>query len=222
VLVRIAKTNEKAALVLLKLCESENNARSLAVNDFWICQPLPSVLDTLKVLFSVLTYPDLRSIVSNSKSVVDLLKMAAEDGKLPVISMLSGVVKRLVLTRKRVLEFSNKGIWEGILKAANECDSEASDRAMFSVFETVAKIGYTGELLTVCDVAIAEVSNLGGLRYVAGNLIIELCKYEKCLERLKASEIVDVYEKGVKKTGDKRLVKQMQKIMESFDVESDV
>lgn len=192
ILLKLARTNDKATLVLLKLCRSVENAAVLMDDDSWINTPLPSLLDTLKIVFAVMAHKTFRRKMSNNPHLVRLLKMAAENAKHSNLSMLFGIVKRMTLTEEIINNMAKRGVFGAFLTSADECDSEIADKALFRTFEVIARNGFVLELIEVCRLAIREVDRRGTLDGESIRFLEACCTHQQCRSVMISMNIIEI------------------------------
>ena len=178
-LLEIAELDDKATLVLMRMCENDQNAKVIASFDYWLDRPLPSILDTLKLLYTVLGHLPTKEKTSlvNSDNFYKILKLGAVHGGTQVLSMIYGIVQRMVLTKKRLARFVKEKIFSAFFKSSDNANSITADRAMYRMFRIVARIDEVEELHHITQYAVKDVELNGELMLDAMRYLADVCKY---------------------------------------------
>jgi hypothetical protein len=184
-LLREAQADAGANLVLMALCEVESNAALIAGNDAWVDNPLPTDLDTLKLVYVVVQHCLLASALAHSHRLVVLIGRCLETKQVEALCLIAGIVKRLDFARRDLAFWAKASVFEQLLAASDHCDSEEADKAVFEFFTIVCRFGFTKELIDACSIALNEVGHNGTFAREAAQLLLASCQFRACREALR-------------------------------------
>ena len=195
-LLEMAERDDRATLLLMRMCEQEKNAKMVASMDSWLDRPLPSYLDTLKLIYTVLgrlPTKEKTALVTKDEFVTTI-KLGAQNGGLSNLSMIYGIIQRMVLTKKRVARFAREEVFSAFCLSSHDANSVASDRPMYRMFKLVARVAEVPELATVTVLAAKDLALGGELTGDAVQFLAEASKYASCLERMEEMGVAKLCE----------------------------
>jgi hypothetical protein len=213
VLVDLAEADERATLVLLKLAQRERNAEALMRDDSWLDLLLPTNADTLKLLFVLLEHSKLVRLIGKSRRLIPLFVRAVLDVDAVHMALLAGIFKRLRLTKSFVAELAETEFFPAFVKPDGECDWEIADRAMFDLFQTVARVTFVHAMLEVCHLACQQIETDGSACTEAGDFVITACALPKCREKLLELDVLAVYRAKQRKGALARQAAQIARLL---------
>ena len=191
----IAMNSQRSTIVLMKLCENPNNAMYIAQNPLYLKKPLPTYLDTLKLIYSLLKHKSIKNILSKSQQIIAFLSSTAKNASQEILVLILGVLKQLTLTQNIISELERKHFFKNIVRSADRCNGEQSDQARYNIFEIIADFKYIPEMIDVCKCAITEIIEVESLYSEAFPLIIKFCRFYECVQVMKRDGLVDFYTK---------------------------
>ena len=220
-LIEEARTDTRAALVLMKLVEQEENAIFIMTDDYWMHEQLPTYLDTMKIVFTAIEHKRALKLAQKSKRIVPLLIKASDTTKIAVFVMILGIIQKINLTKKRVMEMSKYGLLKNIFRATNANDNIVADRTMYMIFQCIAKVSYVPELLELSKLAADDIIKETDLYKEALDLVYEMLKHNECISQLKKIRLIQ-YFKRIRKDEDlderaKQIISILRKQIPRFD-----
>lgn len=202
-LLKAARTNEKATLLILNLCSQSIENAEMILNDTsgWLADPegLPTMADTLRIFLCLLKYEDLREQIAETPDLIDFLKNVINDDnfskKSVTLGMVSTIIKRMKLEKGLVIALSKNGFLTSFLDVAKSCNDELAVKSALTLFSTLTPIVYVPEYLRVCDMVSREIIADGPLRDLAYQVAAGFCLHQKCVNRMKEKRLDAFYKK---------------------------
>jgi hypothetical protein len=214
VLVGLSRRDAAATLVLMKLSGTEQNATFLIENNKWFDLPMPTTLDTLKLVFVAINYRRLRGAVARSPRLVPLLVRGVLEVNVAHMAMVTGIVRRVRMTKKLAAELARTEMFAGFfVKPKGKCDWDLADKTLFDFFRQVAQVTYVPELLSACEVASLQVERDGPMAVEAGEFLVVACRYRRCREVMRNLEIERTY---AERTRNRRLAQHAAQLSEAL------
>ncbi|OHT14714.1 hypothetical protein TRFO_02962 [Tritrichomonas foetus] len=224
-LVEEAKSDTKAALVLMKLVSQEGNAIFLLTDDAWMQEELPTFLDSLKIVFAALNHKKAQKIASKSRRLIPLLIKASETNKLQVIVMILGILQKIELSDKKIQIMSKYGLFKNVIRVTDALHSDVADKVMYSIFECVSKTGYTAELLALANLASGDIIKGSELKNEALLLVRQMVKYTECIKQLEKEKLIRYFKKirDQKQIDEisQQIIKTLRQKLPDFDKEDE-
>lgn len=200
----VKSSNEKAALVIMKLCENPDNASFIATNDSWLKNPALPKIDLLKIFYCILKHRNVRKAISASQHFLTTLVNASKNSSLDELILILGILKQMPLSVKKVCALEKKNFFSNIMDSANKLNSEQSDRARYNIFEIIAQFNFTKDMPQLCSYASTEIMDDLPLASEAYRLILQLCKYEECIDEMRKMDLIHFYEERLKNKGTRK------------------
>lgn len=201
----VAKTNKKATLVILSCCsKSFSNAEIIFfhLNElFSEGGKLPTMSDTIRILFCLLKFQDLCDRFPEISNLLDfLLQFVQNDNKSIKKSQRIQIICQFLTNIKPdvtfVISMNKSSFLRELLATSKTCNEESSDRAVLELFLHIAPYAYVPEYLKICDIISREIMNNGRLSELAFDVAEVMCKHQQCVNRMKETNLVAFYEKN--------------------------
>ena len=214
-----AKTNEKATLAIITACSKSLSNSELIfyhLNDlFTNGGKLPTTDDTMRILFCLLKWQDLRERYSEVSELLNFLLMFVQDDnrafkKSQRIQIISQFLTNIKIDVTFVISMNKSGFLRELLATSKTNNDEVSDRSVLQIFEAIGPYAYVPEYLKVCDIVSREIMNDGRLSELAFHVAEIMCKHQQCVNRMKEKKLVAFYEKN---KNDKRFGYQAESFL---------
>ena len=209
-LVEIAKSDDKATLLLLSLAMQESNAEILVKNSEWMSHPLPKTLDTLRLFGIVILHVNLRKKIMESNYSIPFFMNLLQINSVGVCNAVCNIMKRLPLTEEYVASLSSSGFLSGYFNVVPDINDKSVQLSALRLIDTLARVRFVPEFMTMIEFVVKLCNSGGELALPAAAVAARLVRYPKCAKELKRLKLDEFFKKPiddprVKKYGDKFL-----------------
>lgn len=220
-LFKIARTNEKASLLLMILAEDGSNAKVMINNCAWIKQPFPTYQHTFRLVNIVLKHKAFGKKIVAASSTIDLLVNLLDDCSIDIMQLMDFFFENIPLTSDMIQNLCEANFFSLLLDKINEFDSAITDTIMFNIYSIVANITYIKELDSIGEIACDEIIQEGELDILAGNVVIVLSKYDECLQILLDKNLDKFFQNHKKSPRIGHLAIQFLDTLKDVDIEDE-
>lgn len=188
-LVCVCKTNSRCSIVLMKLCDNFNTAKSLLQNTDILIENLPTPECTLKIVLSICKHKELRdSLPKNANFVPFLISLINENIK-NVISIICTLLRRLPLCDEFLLNLSEQEFFHKYFIHCKESFDENDKHSAFLLTGTLCHFCFINDMLFMSSWCIEEIENNGPLKDESRTIIQRLNRFSECQSFFKSKNI---------------------------------
>ena len=185
-----AHENLKANLILLWLSENLLFSQIMLVDSNWLCDNLPTLRDTLKLVSQILLHEENQSEILLKPQIFTLFNHLISSESSQYLNPMSLILLKLPLTEEFVQEMSkNKNLHNFFFKLLKYGDQKNLKNAI-QILSKIMNFSYVREMSEMVRPLVYIISkNNSELSLNAAKVTIELCKFPLFLESIKKTEL---------------------------------
>ena len=147
-LVTMAQSNVEAALFLLKmLAKSENWCKMLLEDSGWMVLELPTLEYTLKIFLVVMSYANLRPVISNLANLPEFLTLLARTKDQVMAVAICSICTKLTFSKEAMAGFVRQKFLQLMFAITEYFNNDAITEQVFLVVGHLSTFGYTKDFL---------------------------------------------------------------------------
>lgn len=226
ILLRQAKTNKSASLVLFKLAENENTAKILAKDPIWLNTDIPNIFDTLRLLLVVFKHEDLRLIIAETVEFLEFMQRLLELENKEINGIICTIIRRLNLTPDLVKVLSSSNLVSNFIdQETKKNPTSDSFRDALLLVQKLAetcvqedlcsKLTYIRDLVQSCSWIFSKLitDDTYELFDDATLVAIKLCQIPKCHKKFSELSAPEYFAKIPKDSSQKKIAKKFLQAM---------
>jgi len=180
----------------------DEGAAALARKTNWLNYGCPDSVGTLKLVLAIMTHPEQRIFLVNSKGLTSFLIQLTSEDDPRFLTYFSAILKNLPISRGREKEFlerlSKDGALRALFEASLEFDNDIAIHAALNVLSYCGEIGYSPEYLMMADklkqIIVKEKPNAGD----AIEVITLLSRYPLCAKKFRDLKLGKLFKELLK------------------------
>ena len=205
-LIELAQKENNASYVLAKMATERNIARILLHDATWMTKELPTIVDTMRIFAALLTHPHVRTEILKKDEAIDFFRNAISYEFEGVIPSVCTFIRRLNVNKEYIKKLSSSDFLSEFFSIAlNHENDEATTQAIILLVDTIAKVCFVRELVTVCKFINDLVLLENGFFQQAAKVALELCQYYKCACKFEELKLNKFFERKQKDSNTKKL-----------------
>lgn len=213
-LLKIARTNSKATLVLMRLAEDIKVAQSLVESNSWLVKDLPSAQDTLRLFLVVFKHLPMRPLIAHKDNFITFLRRVNSYGAESDHSLLCTIIRRVNLDRELVSKMSKEGFIAEYLGAADDFHSENASYSAILFADTICKDFFTKELVPMCETVFELIQAGGENQPAAIKLATDMCRHQKCVEKFNHLRLPQFLKNKISKMKNRGHIRKLINLLE--------
>ena len=184
-LLKLAKTNKKATLILLQLAQDRITAQLILSDRQWMREEIPGKTDVLKLVMAVFRHGQLRNECSRFEEFIPMLVTMSRIQDSDVMMVICVLVRKLDLTYEFLETLEKQGFFKSFFGTIVSVGTNAAHQALLSMLETLAQVGYIDVIRDMFTSVFQILKAHDGLSESAAMLCVSLLKYQQLREEFR-------------------------------------
>lgn len=214
----IAENNVKGTLVLMKLGCNLRPAQLILNYGQWLLEPLPTMIDTLRLFLVVLRHKELREQIVNSDDFINFLKAIIDIDRNGMVPITCTIIRRVPLSKEFVTGLSRVGFLKKFYEMDESGDDGLTQHSKLLLTDTICRVCYAKEYLIVCERISQIIQDREEFADAASLVAVRLCKFPPCRDKMKELKL-DLFFK--RNRNDQKFASIAKKFLRSVADESE-
>ena len=212
-LLKIARSKEKATLVLMRLAEDVKVAQALVDQSKWMKSDLPTPLDTLRLFLVVFKQLSMRPAIGKKPEFIQFLMNLNDVADEVSHSLICTIIRRVDLTPDLVHKMSKAGFIASFLGNADEIGTDNAHYSGILFADTISKVAFTKELVPMCETCSSLIQEGGENLSPAIKLATDLCQHARCVDKFQKLRLAPYLERRISKMKNRGHVRALIKLI---------
>lgn len=194
IILKLAKTSDKACFVIFKLSENENISEFLIKNlSLWIIEPLTTQQNTIILLLIVMRNEKLRKKISSSSEIMDFISNTIKS-ETSFVGPLMKIMNRLDINEDFVNTFYENELITPLVSMAKKLEKDDQESCALLIFLIFSKVEYENDppnFTSICNFIISVLKKQNANMNQAAAILLKFARFNQCKIFYKKKKLID-------------------------------